>query len=47
VQYSDSLKSCGLKSLKVKIQEKDNEDSEILGHYFYPQKDGDLNVKTM
>jgi hypothetical protein len=35
-----------LKSLKVKIQEKDNEDSEIVGHYFYPQKDGDENVKT-
>lgn len=42
VEFNESLKECkDLKCLKVKINEKDDDDKEIIGHYFYPQKSDD------
>jgi len=31
-----------LKSLKVKILDKEDQEKEILGHYFYPKADGEI-----
>lgn len=43
ISDSESLRNCKLKSLKVKINEKEDDDKELVGHYFYPQNaDSDL-----
>jgi len=36
ISDSESLRNCKLKSLKVKINEKEEDDKELVGHYFYP-----------
>jgi hypothetical protein len=35
---SENLKKCGLKSVKVKLNDINDGDKEIVGHYFYPHK---------